>query len=60
MSVCEQLSKKFRGREITSLASHYEITEFLSDGRVLLYDLVLDQFILKELREIALYELVED
>lgn len=59
MSVCEQLSKMFRGREITSLHSHYEIREFLLDGNVLLYDLLMDQFIIRSLKEVALYELVE-
>lgn len=60
MKVCEQLSKMFRGREITSLSSYYEIKEFMLDGQVLLYDNLLDQFIFKDLREIATYELVEE
>lgn len=60
MTVCEQLTIHYRGREITSLSSYYEIREFMPDGRILLYDNVLDQFVLKELRDIARYDLVEE
>lgn len=59
MVVCEQLTKMYKGREITSLSAYYEICEFKENGQVLLYDNVLDQFVIKDLKDIAKYELVE-
>ena len=59
MKVCEQLTKKFKGCKITALALLYEIIEFNGDGTVLLYDCVLDQFVIKPTKEIAAFELVE-
>lgn len=60
MKVCEQLTKHYKGCLITADSLLYEIIEFNHDGDVLVYDKLLDQFVIKNLKVLATFELVED
>lgn len=57
MKVCEQLTAKFKGREITSLNLLYEVVEFKSDGTILLYDVINNKHITKPIKDISTFEI---